>query len=159
MAKQSGNVSARVERLVRPVIEDMGLQLWDVCFEKEGVDWFLKVLIDREETMDTDTCEKVARAIDPLLDEEDPVDHSYILEVGSPGLGRKLQRPEHFVAMAGRKVRAKLYRAHTNGKKEIEGVLIEKNKDILLLQTPDGEESFAVKEIAGVRLCDDEDLF
>ncbi len=159
MGKRGGNVPARVERLVRPVIEDMGLRLWDVRFEKEGAEWFLKVLIDREEPLDTDTCERVTRAIDPLLDEEDPVDHSYILEVGSPGLGRKLHKDEHFAAMMGQKVSAKLYRADESGRKEVAGALVKKDETSLVLCTEAGEESFSVKEVADVKLCDDEHLF
>lgn len=89
MAKQSGgNTAQRVEALVRPVVEGMGLRLWDVVFEKEGPDWYLRVLIDRDGTMDTDTCAEVSHALDPILDEADPIDQSYYLEVGSPGLGR-----------------------------------------------------------------------
>ena len=61
MAKQSGgNTAQRVEALVRPVVEGMGLRLWDVVFEKEGPDWYLRVLIDRDGTMDTDTCAEVS---------------------------------------------------------------------------------------------------
>ena len=93
---QPGGAAAVVEALVRPTVEGFGLRLWDVRFEKEGPDWFLRVLIDRDEPLDTDTCEAVSRAIDPILDEADPIDQSYYLEVGSPGLGRRLTRPEHY---------------------------------------------------------------
>ncbi len=100
MAKQSGgNTAQRVEALVRPVVEGMGLRLWDVVFEKEGPDWYLRVLIDKDGTMDTDTCAEVSHALDPILDEADPIDQSYYLEVGSPGLGRRLTRPEHYEAL------------------------------------------------------------
>ena len=71
---QQGSAVKVVEALVRPVVEGMDLRLWDVRFEKEGPDWFLRVLIDRDEPLDTDTCEAVSRAIDPLLDEADPID-------------------------------------------------------------------------------------
>ena len=85
MAKQSGgNTAQRVEALVRPTVEGMGLRLWDVVFEKEGPDWYLRILIDRDGTMDTDTCAEVSHALDPILDEADPIDQSYYLEVGSP---------------------------------------------------------------------------
>ena len=70
MAKQSGgNTAQRVEALVRPTVEGMGLRLWDVVFEKEGPDWYLRVLIDKDGTMDTDTCAEVSHAIDQLMDE------------------------------------------------------------------------------------------
>ena len=80
---QPGGAAAVVEALVRPTVEGFGLRLWDVRFEKEGPDWFLRVLIDRDEPLDTDTCEAVSRAIDPILDEADPIEGSYTLEVGS----------------------------------------------------------------------------
>ena len=67
---QPGGAAAVVEALVRPTVEGFGLRLWDVRFEKEGPDWFLRVLIDRDEPLDTDTCEAVSRAIDPILDEK-----------------------------------------------------------------------------------------
>ena len=126
MAKQSGgNTAQRVEALVRPTVEGMGLRLWDVVFEKEGPDWYLRVLIDKTDgtTMDTDTCADVSHALDPILDEADPIEQSYYLEVGSPGLGRKLTRPEHYEAVKGQKVSVRLFRANENGTKEFSGIL------------------------------------
>lgn len=159
MAKQPGGVAARVETLVRPAIEALGLRLWDVRFEKEGPEYFLRVLIDRDEPMDTDACEAASRAIDPILDEADPVDQSYFLEVGSPGLGRKLTRPEHFAALAGREVLARLYKPDAEGRKELRGVLVGLEGDTVTLQTPEGEAAFPRKDAGSVKLCDDEDLF
>ena len=124
MAKQSGgNTAQRVEALVRPTVEGMGLRLWDVVFEKEGPDWYLRILIVRDGTMDTDTCADVSHTRDPILDEADPIDQSYYLEVGSPGLGRKLTRPEHYEALKGQKVRAKLIRPNADGVRELSGIL------------------------------------
>ena len=125
MAKQqnSGGAAKTVETLVRPTVEGMGLRLWDVRFEKEGPDWFLRVLIDRDEPLDTDTCEAVSRAIDPILDEADPIDQSYYLEVGSPGLGRRLTRPEHYEALRGQKCAAHLIRPDEAGRRDLAGIL------------------------------------
>ena len=69
--------------------------------------------------MDTDTCAEVSHALDPILDEADPIDQSYYLEVGSPGLGRKLTRPEHYEALKGQKMRAKLIRPNADGVREL----------------------------------------
>ena len=102
---QQGSAVKVVEALVRPVVEGMDLRLWDVRFEKEGPDWFLRVLIDRDEPLDTDTCEAVSRAIDPLLDEADPIEQSYYLEVGSPGLAGRLTRLRALRAAQGPEVR------------------------------------------------------
>ena len=155
MAKQSGgNTAQRVEALVRPTVED-------VVFEKEGPDWYLRVLIDKTDgtTMDTDTCADVSHALDPILDEADPIEQSYYLEVGSPGLGRKLTRPEHYEAVRGQKVSVKLYRANENGVKEFSGILTSREGNIITVEGPAGPMQFELSAVSTVRLCDDEDLF
>ena len=162
MAKQSGgNTAQRVEALVRPTGEGMGLRLWDVVFEKEGPDWYLRVLIDKTDgtTMDTDTCADVSHALDPILDEADPIEQSYYLEVGSPGLGRKLTRPEHYEAVQGQKVSVRLYRANENGVKEFSGLLTSREGNTITLEGPAGPMQFELSAVSTVRLCDDEDLF
>ena len=161
MAKQqnSGGAAKTVETLVRPTVEGMGLRLWDVRFEKEGPDWFLRVLIDRDAPLDTDTCEAVSRAIDPLLDEADPIEQSYYLEVGSPGLGRRLTRPEHYAALAGQKCLAHFYRPDAAGRREVSGTLRGLADGVVTLDTPDGPVGFPLEAASYVKLCDDEDLF
>ena len=156
---QQGSAVKVVEALVRPVVEGMDLRLWDVRFEKEGPDWFLRVLIDRDEPLDTDTCEAVSRAIDPLLDEADPIEQSYYLEVGSPGLGRKLTRPEHYEAVKGQKVSVRLFRANENGTKEFSGILTGREGSTITVETENGTVNFEASAASTVRLCDDEDLF
>ena len=162
MAKQSGgNTAQRVEALVRPTVEGMGPRLWDVVFEKEGPDWYLRVLIDKTDgtAMDTDTCADVSHALDPILDEADPIEQSYYLEVGSPGLGRKLTRPEHYEALKGQKVSVKLYRANDQGAKEFSGILLGREGNTVTVDTPAGPVKFELAAASTVRLCDDEDLF
>ena len=161
MAKQSkGNTAAVVESLVRPTVEAMGLHLWDVRFEKEGPDWYLRILIEREdEVMDTDTCEACSRAIDPILDEADPIDQSYYLEVGSPGLGRRLTRQEHFDALVGEKVSALLIRPDEQGRREFSGILQGKTGDTVTLRSGEETIAFSFAAASSVKLCDDEDLF
>lgn len=154
-----GGVAAKVETLVRPTIEDLGLRLWDVRYEKEGADWMLRVFIDRDEPLDTDTCEKASRAIDPILDKEDPIPQSYYLEVGSPGLGRRLAREEHFAAKQGQPVLMHLIRPDDKGRRDVKGTLLGKEGSIVTLQTEDGEEAVDIKTASYVKLCDDEDLF
>ena len=156
---QQGSAVKVVEALVRPVVEGMNLRLWDVRFEKEGPDWFLRVLIDRDEPLDTDTCEAVSRAIDPLLDEADPIEQSYYLEVGSPGLGRRLTRPEHYEQLKGQKIRAKLIRPNADGVRELAGILTGREGTTVTLNTDNGPVAFEVNAASSVQLCDDEDLF
>ena len=161
MAKEkSGAATVRlVEELVRPVVEDLGLRLWDVRFEKEGPDWYLRILIERDTPLDTDTCEDVTRAIDPLLDEADPIEQSYYLEVGSPGLGRRLNRPEHYEAVKGQKISVKLYKANEQGRKEFAGILTSREGNTVTVETENGPVAFEVSAASVVRLCDDENLF
>ena len=159
MAKQAGGSTARrVEALVRPIVEGMGLRLWDVVFEKEGPDWYLRVLIDRDGPMDTDTCAAVSHALDPVLDEADPIPQSYYLEVGSPGLGRRLTRPEHYDALQGQKVRLRLYRPDEAGRREVTGILAGREGDAVALDTDAGAVRVALAAVSKAQLCDDEDL-
>lgn len=159
--KGGQNTAAVVEALVRPVIEGMGLRLWDVRFEKEGPDWFLRVLIDRDAPLDTDTCEAASRAIDPVIDAADPIEQSYYMEVGSPGLGRRLTRDEHFDALAGQKVAARLIRPDAAGRRELRGTLLGKEGPAVRILPEEGGEpvEFAFPAASFVKLCDDEDLF
>ena len=161
MAKQqnSGGAAKTVETLVRPTVEGMGLRLWDVRFEKEGPDWFLRVLIDRDIPLDTDTCEAVSRAIDPVIDAADPIEQSYYMEVGSPGLGRRLTRDEHFTLCRGQKVAARLIRPDEQGRRELAGLLTGKEGGLVTLETPEGPVSFEAAAASFIKLCDDEDLF
>lgn len=161
MAKQSGgNTAQRVEALVRPIVEGMGLRLWDVVFEKEGPDWYLRVLVEKPEgLMDTDTCAALSHALDPVLDEADPIEQSYYLEVGSPGLGRKLTRPEHYEALVGQKISVKLIRPGEDGVREFSGTLKGREGNTVTVETAAGEKRFEAAAAASVRLCDDENLF
>ncbi len=160
MAKQAGgNTAQRVETLVRPIVEGMGLRLWDVVFEKEGPDWYLRVLIDRDGPMDTDTCAAVSHTLDPVLDEADPISQSYYLEVGSPGLGRRLTRPAHYDALLGQKIRLRLFRPDAAGRRELAGVLASREEEKITLNTAEGPVETELRAVSMARLCDDEDLF
>lgn len=161
MAKTNGGRSTvdTVERLVRPVIEELGLRLWDVRFEKEGPDWFLRILIDRDEPLDMDICEAASRAIDPVIDEADPIEQSYYMEVGSPGLGRRLTRPEHFEQYLGKEVEIRLVRPDEEGERNYEGVLTDFAEGNLTLDVSGKSRTFALSAASYVKACDDKDLF
>ena len=148
---QQGSAVKVVEALVRPVVEAMGLRLWDVRFEKEGPDWFLRVLIDRDEPMDTDTCAEVSHAIDPLLDEADPIQDPYTFEVSSAGADRALKKPEHFQAYLGAQVDVKFYQAK-NGQKTCTGILAGYEDGAVTLTMGEDTVTFPKQEIAFVRL-------
>ena len=120
---------------------------------KEGADWFLRIFIDKEDGIGIDDCVNVSHAIDPIIDEADPIDRSYTMEVSSPGLGRELTRAEHFEIMQGEEIRVKLYKA-LDGTKEITGNLVSFN-DNLVIKTEAGELSIEKAQIAKVYLNDD----
>lgn len=159
MAKAQQNTVQTVEKLVTPVLQQMGLRLWDVRFEKEGPEWFLRIFIDRDTPLDINTVEEATRAINPVIDAADPIEQSYFMEVGSPGLGRKLTRDAHFEALKGQKVLAHLYRATQNGEKDLEGILCEKQGKTLTLTQNGEQRTVDMADVSYVKLCDDEDLF
>lgn len=157
---KGSNTAQRVRELAQPLCDELGLFLWDVRFEKEGATWYLRVFIDKDDGIDMDDCEALSRPLSDLLDEADPIEQSYVMEVGSPGLGRELRRPEHFECCIGDEIRVCFIRPH-DGEKELIGTLssYEKNK-LTLIKRSDGETAVIdTAECAYVRLCDDEDLF
>lgn len=161
MAKEKvGGTVQIVEVLVTPVLEELGLRLWDVRFEKEGPDWFLRVFIDRDTPLDIAACEAATRAINPVIDQADPISQSYYLEVGGPGLGRRLTRDSHFAAKCGQKVLAHLIRANEAGEREVTGILRGKEGTVVTLEREDGTlAAIDTKDASYFKLCDDEDLF
>ena len=149
------NTAAVCEELAKPVLEEMGLTLWDLRFEKEGSIWFLRYFIDKPGGVDINDCENFSRAIDKLLDEADPVDQSYTLEVSSPGIERELTRPWHFESCKGKQAMVRLIRP-VEGVRDFSGTLNGMDGDqILLLLDEESEMSFGKNEAAFIRLCDD----
>lgn len=116
------NVVGVVSELVSPVADEMGIIIWDVEFVKEGSKKILRITIDSEEGIDINTCETFHRTIDPMLDEADPIDESYYLEVTSPGIEREIKTDAHIEMCLGEKVELKLY-APKNGSKAYTGIL------------------------------------
>lgn len=96
MASGKKNTVGIVTDLVRPITDELGLDLWDVRFEKEGSTWYLRIFLDKEEGVNIDDCENVSRRLSPILDETDPIVQSYTLEVSSPGIGRDPAPPGAF---------------------------------------------------------------
>ncbi len=122
MAKNA-SVAEVVRALAEPVAEEIGCWVWDVEFVKEGARRILRITIDSEEGITIDDCEKMHRAIDPILDEADPIEEQYYLEVSSPGVERELRTEEHVMACEGWDVEVRLY-APLNGAKNFRGVLL-----------------------------------
>lgn len=146
------SAAERVYALIKDTVEACEVELWDVRFLKEGASWYLRVFIDKPEGISIDDCTNVSHAIDPVIDEADPIDKSYYLEVCSPGLERELVREEHFAKKVGEKVKIKLYKA-IDGVKEFTGILRSAGDEITV-ETEQGDKSFTLKEISKAHLCD-----
>ncbi len=115
-------IAEKVFAAIGETVASCGVSLWDVRFVKEGASHYLRVFIDKAEGVSIDDCTDVSHAIDPIIDELDPIDTPYYLEVCSPGIERELSRDEHFVAMLGKPVKIKLFKA-LDGNKELNGIL------------------------------------
>ena len=146
------NAAEKVYGLIKETVEAQGVSLWDVRFLKEGASWYLRVFIDKPEGISIDDCTNVSHAIDPIIDEADPIDVSYYLEVCSAGIERELTRKSHFEACVGKTVKIKLYKA-LDGVKEFTGVL-KAAADRVTIETEGGEYKFELKDISKARLCD-----
>ena len=107
--KQGGNVCARIADLIRDAVEECGCTLWDVDIVKEGGEKSLVVYIDKPEGISLDDCEMVNDAVDPIIEEADPIPDSYYLEISSPGLERELKTEMHINAFVDSEVLVKLY--------------------------------------------------
>ena len=147
MAKVSDLTAA----LAGPIAAENGCTLWDVEYVKEAGDWYLRVYIDKEGGVSINDCEAVSRPLSDVLDERDPIEGSYILEVSSAGADRALKKPEHFRRFLGSQVDVKLYRAR-EGRKELTGTLLGcENGDVTLALS--GEPVvLEKKDVAQVRL-------
>ena len=150
MKKGSGGVVATVKKIAEPLAEELGYFLWDVEYVKEGADMYLRITIDSEEGINIEDCEKVHRAIDPILDEIDPIETFYYLEVSSPGVERELRTPEHILACIGMRAQAKLFTA-VNGAKSVVGEIVSYLDDTLTLRTESGDVVLKKSQIS--RLC------
>lgn len=141
MATTSKNVAGAVRELILPVAEEFGYFLWDVEYVKEGTKMILRVTIDKEEGIGIEDCEKMHRAIDPILDEADPIEGAYYLEVSSPGIERDLRTDEHILASLGARVEVRLY-APVNGSKSFSGILAGYEDGRIELEAASGTLSF-----------------
>ena len=155
MSKPKKPRTADIARAIAlPVLENLGLELWDLRFEKEGANWYLRYFIDKTGGVNITDCENFSRAVDKLLDDADPIDQSYILEVSSPGVERELKRDEHFARYIGHRVRLRLIRPR-DGVKELLGELLSGGGDVCVRDDDGREHQIPKGEIASVKLTTD----
>ena len=157
MAKSKGGVTvSKVWELCEPIVKEFGLSLWDVRYEKEGADWYLRIFIDKEDGVDITDCEKVSRAINTPLDELDPIENAYCLEVCSPGVERELVRDEHFTQFIGADIMVKMRRPIEGIGKDFCGVLKGYDDGMVTIADHSGENEVTInkKDAAWIKLDD-----
>ena len=145
------NVTDHVALFAQPVVEAHGCKLWDVEYVREGDQRFLRLYIDKDGGVDISDCEAISRAVDPILDEKDPIAESYHFEVCSAGLERALKRPGDFEQFMGSSIMVKLYRPR-NGLKEIPGILGGYENGRVTVEAGKETITFEKSEVALVRL-------
>lgn len=147
-------VTEIVSELARPVVEANGCSLWDVEYVREAGQWYLRVFIDKDGGVDILDCEAISRTVSDLLDEADPIEGSYVFEVGSAGAERPLKRPSDFEQFMGAEVLVKTYKPR-DGRKEFAGTLTGYDAGAVTITVGGQELRFEKAETALVRLrCD-----
>lgn len=136
----------KIEELVKPIIENLGYEVYDVIYQKEGKDNYLRIFIDAPKGIGLKDCELVNNSITDILDEKDYIKSQYFLEISSPGIERNLRREEHFISNIGKKVRISLYKK-IGKDKEIIGILKEYNQDYILVD----DKKIEIKNIASAK--------
>lgn len=141
------SVRDTVREAIEPTVRELGYMIWDVTYSKIGADYHLEITIDSERGIGIDDCERVHRAIDPILDECDPIEGFYYLEVSSPGIERELRTEEHISACIGEVVEAKLF-APKDGRKTVVGTLQSYADGVVVIKEGDIEVSLERSEIS-----------
>lgn len=150
----AGKVETKVLEIAEPIARDLGLSIWDIEFVKEGADHYLRIYIDKEGGVGIDDCVDMSHAIDGPLDDADPIDVSYTLEVSSPGAERSLKTDAHFMAYIGEKVMVKLIRP-VDGEREFRGILKGYDKGQVVFESNEGKTlSFNKKEASYIKVDD-----
>ena len=144
-------ITDQVAAFARPIVEAHGCTLWDVEYLREGSDYILRLCIDKDGGVDISDCEAISRAVDPILDERDPIPGSYQFEVCSAGLERALKRESDFRRFMGSPITVKLYRPH-NGLKEIPGILRGYDDGKVTVEAGKETITFEKSQVALVRL-------
>ncbi len=132
------SITDSLTELLEPQVSDLGFDLVDLEFVKEGSEWILRLYIDHENGIFIDDCVKVSQAVSQLLDEEDPIEREYLLEVSSPGIERVLKKEKDFIKFKGSKVLVKLFSKFADRKK-ITGLLGDFDQETLTVITEEEE--------------------
>ena len=149
-----GNTVSKVREIVAPFARELGLDIWDIRFVKEGTDWYLRIFIDKNGGVSIDDCVDLTHAITKPLDEADPISQSYLLEVSSPGVERELVTDEHFKKYIGADIILRLIRP-VDGVRDFSGTLAAYDGGEITVSLKDGKElKINKKETSFVKLDD-----
>ena len=143
----------KTEKLLEPIVSELGFELVDVEYVKEGGTWYLRAYIDKPGGITVDDCETVSRRFSDILDEKDYIEDSYVFEVSSPGLGRPLKKEKDFARSLGEEVEIRTYRP-IDRQKEFIGILKSYDEDTVAITYEDeSEQIFDRSSIALIRLA------
>lgn len=146
------SISETVKYIAQPIAQKLGLELWDVKFVKEGPEWYLRVIIDKEGGVDIQDCEKMSKNLDEPLDHLECIEHSYCLEVSSPGIERELSSDEHLKRYVNSLLTLKFFRPDSNGQKSLSGNLVSFNKDKIVISTQNETVEILRRNISHINL-------
>ena len=145
------SIEEKVENLIKQKIENIGYELYDVEYTKEGKNYFLRIIIDKPEGIDLNDCEKVNNEITDMLDEANYIKEQYFLEVSSPGIERVIRKEKHLKQNIGQEVQVKLFRKDQNGKKEYQGKLLDYTSENITIQTSEEKINIERKNISQIK--------
>lgn len=144
------SIKDTVREAIEPTVTALGYRIWDITYQKIGADYHLEITIDSDSGIYIEDCEKVHRAIDPILDEADPIEGFYYLEVSSPGVERELRCDEHIIHSLGLKVEAKLF-APKDGVRSVVGILRSFDGEIITIESGDTSAELKKSEISKLK--------
>ena len=144
------SIKETVRDAVSPTITELGYDIWDITYSKVGADYHLEITIDSPSGINIEDCEKVHRAIDPILDEVDPIEGFYYLDVSSPGIERELRTDAHILHSIGQKVEAKLFAAK-DGRRVVCGILKSFEDGALVITEQTGDVTLLQNEVSKLR--------
>ena len=143
----NSNIETKVQNLLEDIINNLGYELYDVVYEKEGKDYYLRIFIDKDEGISINDCEAVNNAINDILDEADYIKEQYFLEVSSPGIERTLRKEKHFIKQIGNEISLRLYKP-IDKQKELRGLLEEYNNNEITINVNNKSLKVNLKDIA-----------
>ena len=159
MTEKKMPIAEQAMEIAAPIAKELGYTLWDVFYGKEGQNLILRLTIDSPNGIGIQDCEKVSRAVDPLLDDIPSLSAAYNFEVSSPGLGRKIHTDQQYNAYLGKDVLVHLIRGDETGTRDYEGILESFNDDQLIVKTEKGLVTLQKSAVSYTKANDDKDLF